>query len=279
MFTLRTREDQDAYARQNMGLPDDPQRMYIPQHSLPRYPQEDPSAHYSPRRFADSSHARFQDHLDYPGPIPQSLPSMASARLGEMTRIDTSSHFTRRDSPGDNRAGPLSASVDLSPDSEAWSPAQSRPRKSRREKPRIELAPDQPPTTQGKPRARVYVACLQWFVLSLLAVFFCLNLSPVEREKFVAMVPNLYVITVASGPREVANAITTHYLSVVDLTRLPARASVWQEDQPMRGSAADVELIPPTRKSTRLPTTARKFRPSPFLPRHRAKTPIPRKAM
>ncbi|KAG6836141.1 hypothetical protein H0H93_010974 [Arthromyces matolae] len=34
-------------------------------------------------------------------------------------------------------------------------------RKSRREKPRIELAPDQPPTTQGKPRARVYVACVQ----------------------------------------------------------------------------------------------------------------------
>jgi hypothetical protein len=34
--------------------------------------------------------------------------------------------------------------------------------KKRREKPRIELALDQPPTTQGKPRARVYVACLQW---------------------------------------------------------------------------------------------------------------------
>lgn len=32
----------------------------------------------------------------------------------------------------------------------------------RREKPRIALAPDQPLTTQGKPRARVYVACLQW---------------------------------------------------------------------------------------------------------------------
>lgn len=32
----------------------------------------------------------------------------------------------------------------------------------RREKPRIELAPDQPLTTQGKPRARVYVACVQW---------------------------------------------------------------------------------------------------------------------
>lgn len=40
----------------------------------------------------------------------------------------------------------------------------SKPKKPRREKPRIELAPDQPPTTQGKPRARVYVACLQWCV-------------------------------------------------------------------------------------------------------------------
>ncbi|PPQ66262.1 hypothetical protein CVT24_007280 [Panaeolus cyanescens] len=36
-----------------------------------------------------------------------------------------------------------------------------KPRKPRREKPRIELAPDQPFTTQGKPRARVYVACIQ----------------------------------------------------------------------------------------------------------------------
>ncbi|KAJ3808453.1 hypothetical protein F5876DRAFT_90017 [Lentinula aff. lateritia] len=34
-------------------------------------------------------------------------------------------------------------------------------KKSRREKPKIALAPDQPPTTQGRPRARVYVACIQ----------------------------------------------------------------------------------------------------------------------
>ncbi|KAI5983465.1 hypothetical protein EDD15DRAFT_2178951 [Pisolithus albus] len=34
-------------------------------------------------------------------------------------------------------------------------------KKLRRMKPRIELAPDQPLTTQGKPRARVYVACVQ----------------------------------------------------------------------------------------------------------------------
>ncbi|RDB17928.1 hypothetical protein Hypma_000681 [Hypsizygus marmoreus] len=47
------------------------------------------------------------------------------------------------------------------PEDRDASPASARPRKPRREKPRIELAPDQPPTTQGKPRARVYVACLQ----------------------------------------------------------------------------------------------------------------------
>jgi hypothetical protein len=58
-------------------------------------------------------------------------------------------------------------------DSEFWlegapapSSENSKPRKPRL-KPRIELAPDQPPTTQGKPRARVYVACLQWFVSSI----------------------------------------------------------------------------------------------------------------
>lgn len=40
----------------------------------------------------------------------------------------------------------------------------------RREKPRIELAPDQPLTTQGKPRTRVYVACVQWYVSACFSV-------------------------------------------------------------------------------------------------------------
>lgn len=34
--------------------------------------------------------------------------------------------------------------------------------KKGRERPRIELAPGQPPTTRGGQRARVYVACMQW---------------------------------------------------------------------------------------------------------------------
>lgn len=76
----------------------------------------------------------------------------------------------------ENRSEPNSAlsvpSPILSGDSDPWSPAyrnntvqSPRQRKPRREKPRIALAPDQPPTTQGKPRARVYVACVQWYVL------------------------------------------------------------------------------------------------------------------
>ena len=40
-----------------------------------------------------------------------------------------------------------------------------KPPPKRREKPRIELSADQPLTTQGKQRARVYVACVQWRVV------------------------------------------------------------------------------------------------------------------
>lgn len=40
--------------------------------------------------------------------------------------------------------------------------ASSKPRK----RPQVELAPDQPLTTQGKPRTRVFSACLQWWVKS-----------------------------------------------------------------------------------------------------------------
>jgi hypothetical protein len=45
-------------------------------------------------------------------------------------------------------------------------PVSSQTRKSRRDKPRIDLAPDQPPTSQGRQRARVFVACLQWYAPS-----------------------------------------------------------------------------------------------------------------
>ncbi|TBU28622.1 hypothetical protein BD311DRAFT_663142 [Dichomitus squalens] len=51
--------------------------------------------------------------------------------------------------------------VNTSPTSHRSPTSGSATGRSRREKPRLELAADQPLTTQGKPRMRVYVACVQ----------------------------------------------------------------------------------------------------------------------
>ncbi|KAG1745927.1 uncharacterized protein EDB91DRAFT_1049694 [Suillus paluster] len=63
------------------------------------------------------------------------------------------------DPPGPSNAESRLSRSPEQPDEEVDDTAENR--RSRREKPRIELAADQPLTTQGKPRARVYVACLQ----------------------------------------------------------------------------------------------------------------------
>lgn len=63
--------------------------------------------------------------------------------------------------------GPGSCSLHFSPSDNVEpgvvhpASSQSRARKPLKERPRIDLAADQPPTTQGRPRARVFVACLQ----------------------------------------------------------------------------------------------------------------------
>ena len=63
--------------------------------------------------------------------------------------------------------GPGPSSSILPPDMlDVAHPVSNQPRKPRRDKPRIDLAPDQPPTTQGRRRARVFVACLQWYAPS-----------------------------------------------------------------------------------------------------------------
>ncbi|KAI0345771.1 hypothetical protein BDW22DRAFT_911829 [Trametopsis cervina] len=66
-------------------------------------------------------------------------------------QLDVSPQLSPVATKVEDRSGPVASS----------SAARSLPVK-RREKPKIELAPDQPLTTQGKPRARVYVACMQW---------------------------------------------------------------------------------------------------------------------
>ncbi|KAA1468777.1 hypothetical protein DENSPDRAFT_915286 [Dentipellis sp. KUC8613] len=79
--------------------------------------------------------------LPAPGPFSSSSPSNADA--------SSSGHSVS--SPVETRRAP-------SPPPDATDKTARRPRK---EKTHIALAPDQPPTTQGKPRTRVYVACLQ----------------------------------------------------------------------------------------------------------------------
>lgn len=98
-------------------------------------------------------------------------------------------------------------------------------KKSRRPKHRIELAPDQPLTTQGKPRARVFVACLQWLVPHQLwrphSVFFFLA----ARGKYAVMVLNLRAITVGGTPRKTIHARMTPHRSGGALTKFQVRAS------------------------------------------------------
>ncbi|KAL0581164.1 hypothetical protein V5O48_000854 [Marasmius crinis-equi] len=70
--------------------------------------------------------------------------------------------FTRSQSTHDISSLP-SPVGQLSPDSDSF--ASEPPRRKSRQKPKIELAADQPTTTQGKQRKRVYVACLQWYAV------------------------------------------------------------------------------------------------------------------
>lgn len=132
------------------------------------YDRHASSSSVSPHTPYHNSHQHpGSDRLDYAGPahlkrIPTPNISLAlhqpfSSGQSSIPIPSASQH------PGDLEFGPGNAQTPFL--------EHSKPRKPRREKPRIELAPDQPPTTQGKPRARVYVACLQWFILSISRIY------------------------------------------------------------------------------------------------------------
>ncbi|KAF7768132.1 transcriptional regulator family: Fungal Specific TF [Agaricus bisporus var. burnettii] len=92
--------------------------------------------------------------------LPVSLHTVPTKNVGEQPlRLGPLSTNVAPTLSGTSVSAPLSATDPINEH-----PSLNRPTlksKKRREKPRIELAPDQPPTTQGKPRARVYVACVQ----------------------------------------------------------------------------------------------------------------------
>src|SRR6185369_5734755 len=84
-----------------------------------------------------------------------------------------------------------------------------------RERMKIELAPDQPATTQGKPRERVYVACLQWYVPTPVHFFLQIpDFHSVEVARFAVTVRNPCVTTAISVPRGVVN--TTQFQNDAD---------------------------------------------------------------
>lgn len=102
--------------------------------------------HYAP--LSSPTYYASADALGYSYPQSNRMPDTPSV----------ASHSSSSHSPPAPPEQPLSPLVD-----KPGHPfASSRSSQKRREKPRIELAPDQPLTTQGKPRARVYVACVQW---------------------------------------------------------------------------------------------------------------------
>jgi hypothetical protein len=137
--------------------------------------------------------------------------------------------------PPEQDSAPVGSTSEHSGSSEFWlggapapSPENSKPRKPRL-KPRIELAPDQPPTTQGKPRARVYVACLQWFVSSIQALITFPDSHLAELERYVVMAQSLSAITVGAVPMETTSVITTLSQSVVVPIKPLVLVNAWRE--------------------------------------------------
>jgi hypothetical protein len=150
-----------------------------------------------------SNDNQMQMHMD--SNLPRYLDTATSASpLGLVTPTDSSD---------------TSSSHPLLPDSpDPLEPSPSHPRKSRRDRTRIDLAPDQPPTTQGRPRARVFVACVQWCALlftlmpSPKVIQPCL---PVAVARSVAMVRNRRVTT-APNVKETQSAPMILYQNVGD---------------------------------------------------------------
>jgi len=152
--------------RYSGGLPNNNRESLLTGSYNPSY------GYHTDRPFQIPLNTFYQGHSTQVDLTRPSIPS--SSHLKRDNLIDTlSMPTTHPDSSLELNSALTGASSEHSGDSDFWpsikqdvtTPEPSKPRKTRREKPRIELAPDQPPTTQGKPRARVYVACLQWYVV------------------------------------------------------------------------------------------------------------------
>lgn len=125
-----------------------------------------PSSHY--RLAQNNGNNQFPKdfhHRPQPNALLSTLPPLMTSAV-DTSMLLAHRHFepssaTTASSYGDDLSSPQVE--DHSPTSPNGS-GEARPRKNRRDKPRIKLAPDQPMTSHGKQRSRVYVACVQWSV-------------------------------------------------------------------------------------------------------------------
>lgn len=92
---------------------------------------------------------------------PPSPPPEQTAPRAKMKRFDIRiSHLS--DVRDDGAASSSKAKLEDDGRDSASGPSRVKKQRGGRERAKIRLAPDQPPTTQGKQRERVYVACVQW---------------------------------------------------------------------------------------------------------------------
>jgi hypothetical protein len=126
---------------------------------------------------------------------------------------------------------------------------QPQPRRSRKEKFRIELAPNQPPTSQGRPRARVFVACVQWYApFPSSVVWQCpLAFSLAVAARFVVTARS-QCVTIVHSATGTSSALTIPYRSAVDRIGSREHALVAQGHRKTENRGAG-DAIPPRQSS------------------------------
>ena len=142
---------------------------------------------------------------------------------------------------------PDSPHLALSSSNSTSSQAQSR--KSRKEKLRIELAPNQPPTTQGRPRARVFVACLQWYApFPSSVVWQCPSAFSLAVAARFVVTARSQCASIAHSATGTSSVLTIPYRSVADRIGSREHALVAQRRRKKENRGAG-DAVPPRQSS------------------------------
>lgn len=114
---------------------------------------------YLPEQSRTSSAGEYGDQSsnNAAGPSTLSSSDLSKTSRPKVKKFDIRiSHFSEMAANDGDTSNPARANKDG-----VTGPVRTKKRAGR-DRVKIDLAPDQPATTQGKPRERVYVACVQW---------------------------------------------------------------------------------------------------------------------